>query len=63
MSKRLPPPVPLSSPPAPPPSLSAERNRNELLIGSIVIIAGVAFVTLSAGAGMVVLAPIVLVAG
>ncbi|MFY0576831.1 hypothetical protein ACN28S_23090 [Cystobacter fuscus] len=40
-----------------------KRNRKELLVGSIVIIAGVAFVTLSAGAGLVVLAPVVLVAG
>jgi hypothetical protein len=40
-----------------------KRNRKELLVGSIVIIAGVAFVTLSAGAGLVILAPAVLVAG
>lgn len=40
-----------------------KRNRKELLVGTIVIIAGVAFVTLSAGAGLVVLAPVVLVAG
>ena len=40
-----------------------KRNRKDLLVGSIVLIAGVAFVTLSAGAGMVVLAPVVLVAG
>jgi hypothetical protein len=39
------------------------RNRKELLVGTIVVIAGVAFVTLSAGAGIVVLAPVVLVAG
>jgi hypothetical protein len=39
-----------------------KRNRKGLLIGAIVVIAGVAFVTLSAGAGAVVLAPIVLVA-
>ncbi|WP_157775000.1 hypothetical protein [Melittangium boletus] len=39
------------------------RNRTELLVGTMVIIAGVAFVTLSAGAGAVVLAPMVLVAG
>jgi len=39
-----------------------KRNRKELLVGTIVIIAGVAFVTLSAGAGVVVLAPVVLVA-
>lgn len=40
-----------------------KQNRKELLVGTIVIIAGVAFVTLSAGAGLVVLAPVVLVAG
>jgi hypothetical protein len=36
--------------------------RKELLAGTIVVIAGVAFVTLSAGAGVVILAPVVLVA-
>lgn len=40
-----------------------KQNRKELLVGTIVVIAGVAFVTLSAGAGLVVLAPVVLVAG
>ena len=40
-----------------------KRNRKELLVGTMVIIAGVAFVTLSAGVGAVVLAPVVLVAG
>jgi len=39
-----------------------KQNRRELLVGTIVVIAGVAFVTLSAGAGAVVLAPVVLVA-
>lgn len=39
-----------------------KRNRKELLLGSVVIIAGVTFVTISAGAGAVVLAPMVLVA-
>jgi hypothetical protein len=39
-----------------------KRNREKLLVGTIVVIAGVAFVTLSAGAGAVVLAPVVLVA-
>lgn len=39
-----------------------KRNREQLLVGTIVIIAGVAFVTISAGAGAVVLAPVVLVA-
>lgn len=37
-----------------------KRHREELLVGTIVVIAGVAFVTLSAGAGLVVLAPVVL---
>ncbi|WP_257454452.1 hypothetical protein [Archangium lipolyticum] len=40
-----------------------KRNRKELLVGTVVVIAGVAFVTLSAGAGVVVLAPVVLMAG
>lgn len=39
-----------------------KRNRQELLVGTIVVIAGVAFVSLSAGAGFVILAPVVLVA-
>ncbi len=39
-----------------------KRNRKELLVGSIVVIAGVAFVSLSAGAGFALLAPVVLVA-
>lgn len=39
-----------------------KRHQKELLVGTIVVIAGVAFVTLSAGAGLVVLAPVVLVA-
>jgi len=38
-----------------------KRNRTELLVGSIVVVAGVAFVTLSAGAGLVILAPVALV--
>jgi hypothetical protein len=38
-----------------------KRNRRELLVGSIVVIAGVAFVTLSAGAGLIILAPVALV--
>ncbi|WP_164012805.1 hypothetical protein [Pyxidicoccus trucidator] len=40
-----------------------KRHRTELLVGGIVVIAGAAFVILSAGAGLVVLAPVVLVAG
>lgn len=39
-----------------------KRNRNSVLVGSLVVIAGVVFVTISAGAGVVVLAPVVLVA-
>lgn len=39
-----------------------KQNRAQLLVGTIVVVAGVAFVTLSAGAGLVVLAPVVLVA-
>ncbi|WP_434384769.1 hypothetical protein [Melittangium boletus] len=40
-----------------------KRNRETLAVGTVVLIAGVVFVTVSAGAGAVVLAPIVLVAG
>jgi hypothetical protein len=39
-----------------------KRNPRGVLVGSIVVIAGVAFVTVSAGAGLVVLAPAVLLA-
>ncbi len=39
-----------------------KRYWKELLVGTIVVIAGVSFVTLSAGAGAFVLAPIVFVA-
>jgi hypothetical protein len=39
-----------------------KQNRRELLAGTIVVIAGVAFVALSAGAGFAILAPVVLVA-
>lgn len=39
-----------------------KRNRKTLLVGSTVIIAGVAFVVVSATAGAVILAPVLLVA-
>jgi hypothetical protein len=39
-----------------------KRHSRELLAGTIVVIAGVTFVVVSAGAGVVVLAPVVLVA-
>lgn len=39
-----------------------KRHHQGLLVGSIVVIAGVAFVTVSAGAGLIVLAPAVLLA-
>ncbi len=39
-----------------------KHNRQMLLVGSVVIIAGIAFVTVSAGAGVVILAPAVLLA-
>jgi uncharacterized membrane protein len=39
-----------------------KRNRRELLVGSTVIIAGVVFVVVSAGVGLVILAPAVLLA-
>lgn len=37
-----------------------KRHRKSILVGSVVIIAGVVFVVVSAGAGLVVLAPAVL---
>lgn len=40
-----------------------KQNRKGLLVGTIVIVSGVAFVTISAGAGAAVLAPVMLVAG
>ena len=40
----------------------ASRHRESLLVGSVIIIAGVAFVIVSAGAGLVVLAPALLLA-
>ncbi|WP_395837700.1 hypothetical protein [Archangium violaceum] len=39
-----------------------KRNHEMILVGSIVVIAGVAFVTVSAGAGLVILAPAALLA-
>jgi hypothetical protein len=39
-----------------------KRNRRELLVGSVVVIAGVVFVVASVGAGLVILAPAVLLA-
>ncbi len=39
-----------------------KRNRRELLVGSVVVIAGVVFVVASMGAGLVILAPAVLLA-
>jgi hypothetical protein len=39
-----------------------KRNRRSILVGSVIIVAGVAFVVISAGAGIVVLAPAVLLA-
>jgi hypothetical protein len=38
-----------------------KRHRTTVLAGSIIVIAGVAFVVISAGAGLIVLAPVVLV--
>jgi hypothetical protein len=37
-----------------------KRHRTSILVGSIIVIAGVTFVVVSAGAGVVVLAPVVL---
>ncbi|MET0404294.1 MAG: hypothetical protein ABW123_17925 [Cystobacter sp.] len=38
-----------------------KRHHESVLVGSLVVIAGVVFVTVSAGAGVVILAPLVLV--
>ncbi|WP_051256542.1 hypothetical protein [Cystobacter fuscus] len=38
-----------------------ERNHESVLVGSMVVIAGVVFVTVSGGAGIVILAPLVVV--
>ncbi|MFB1480209.1 hypothetical protein [Corallococcus sp. RDP092CA] len=40
----------------------ARRNQRAILVGSVVVIAGVAFVVVSAGAGLIVLAPALLLA-
>lgn len=37
-----------------------KRHRTTVLVGSVIVVAGVAFVVVSAGAGVVVLAPLVL---
>jgi hypothetical protein len=37
-----------------------KRNRKTVLVGSVVVIAGVAFAVVSAGAGAVILAPALL---
>jgi hypothetical protein len=39
-----------------------KRHRKSILVGSVVIIAGVVFVVVSAGAGLLVLAPAVILA-
>jgi hypothetical protein len=39
-----------------------KEHRTELLVGTVAIIAGVTFVVVSAGAGLVVLAPLALMA-
>ena len=40
-----------------------KRHRKEILVGSVIIIAGVAFVVVSAGTGLVILAPALLLTG
>lgn len=37
-----------------------KRNRKDILVGTVVIVAGVAFVVVSAGAGILILAPALL---
>ena len=39
-----------------------KRHRNEVLVGSIIVVAGATFMVISAGAGLLVLAPVVLMA-
>jgi uncharacterized membrane protein len=39
-----------------------KRNHKAVLVGSLIVIAGVVFVVVSAGAGLVILAPAALVA-
>ncbi|WP_240359094.1 hypothetical protein [Pyxidicoccus trucidator] len=39
-----------------------KRNRRAILVGSVVVIAGAVFVVVSMGAGLIVLAPAVLLA-
>ncbi|RKG99334.1 hypothetical protein D7V97_31845 [Corallococcus sp. CA053C] len=39
-----------------------ERHRRSILVGSVFVIAGVAFVVVSAGTGLVILAPAALLA-
>jgi hypothetical protein len=39
-----------------------KEHRTELLVGTVVVIAGVTFVVASAGAGLLVLTPLVLMA-
>jgi hypothetical protein len=39
-----------------------KRNRKAVLVGTVIVIAGVVFVTVSAGAGAIVLVPVVLLA-
>lgn len=39
-----------------------KRHRSAILVGSVIVIAGVVFVVVSAGAGLVILAPAVLLA-
>lgn len=39
-----------------------KSHRNEVLVGSIIVVAGATFVVISAGAGLLVLAPVVLMA-
>ena len=39
-----------------------ERHRRSILVGSVVVIAGVAFIVVSAGTGLVILAPAALLA-
>jgi len=38
-----------------------KRHRTELLVGAVIVVAGVAFVVVSAGAGVLILAPLAII--
>jgi hypothetical protein len=38
-----------------------KRHRTELLVGAVIVVAGVTFVVVSAGAGVLILAPLAII--